>query len=775
MSAVFVGRERELSSLVTALSKGARTLVLRGPPGVGKSSLARAFAEAVRRDGAAARPVIELSLSHARDRASALSALSSALGLDLRSSDANVVFERVVRTVESAPHVLVIDDVDDAVAGLVEDLVDAVESMCVLLCSTRWLSVGADLVLDVAPLSSEDAAKLLEARVARLSSLALSRETSAAITASVDRLPLAIELLAAKVAAIGPSPVLEALSDGRLVLDGLERSIAAAFDALEIEAQRALVALSALRSSFDADAATAMIDRDSSAALAVLEQLVRASLVVARVDADRSRFSMLDSIREFAARRAGEDVRERHCAYFGRDSAPRGDDPAVWNALAKDHADLDAAWRWATNTKAIDARRAELAAKVALRLDVVLVVRGLYEAHQEVIEKTSAMIEALASSESTPIAIGLAIDLAIAKGRALALHGRLRESVAPFRWALDAAVASGDAARAVFSQANLCFVLGPLEAFDEARALGEAALDEATRLRSHRLIAAAEQALGAVEFYRGDQERAVAHYTRALASAEVVRAPRLLGIVHANYGLAEAARGAVHEALSRNALARESLAIAGDRFLLGRVAVFDAKYRFQLDDLEASEALLPAALDEAIALSDLSGELEARLTLARIAQRRAGGRDDALYRQRLAALEATVRLCDDRTWSRKLAELRAEERRDSGAPAIALSLSRDGRALEVGGSKLDLSKRGPLRKILVALVRARLDEGGRALDASAVRAAGWPGEKMLAESAAARVYMAISRLRALGLEALLQTSDEGYSLDPRANVRWIER
>ena len=45
---------------------------------------------------------------------------------------------------------------------------------------------------------------------------------------------------------------------------------------------------------------------------------------------------------------------------------------------------------------------------------------------------------------------------------------------------------------------------------------------------------------------------------------------------------------------------------------------------------------------------------------------------------------------------------------------------------------------------------------------------------MRAESAAARVYMAIRRLRAMGLGALIRTSDEGYSLDPETRVRWLD-
>jgi hypothetical protein len=74
--------------------------------------------------------------------------------------------------------------------------------------------------------------------------------------------------------------------------------------------------------------------------------------------------------------------------------------------------------------------------------------------------------------------------------------------------------------------------------------------------------------------------------------------------------------------------------------------------------------------------------------------------------------------------------------------------------------------------VLLALVVTRLARPGEALSAAEVLAEGWPGERMFPESGAARVYMAVRRLRALGLEATLRTSDEGYMLDPRADIAW---
>jgi hypothetical protein len=109
-----------------------------------------------------------------------------------------------------------------------------------------------------------------------------------------------------------------------------------------------------------------------------------------------------------------------------------------------------------------------------------------------------------------------------------------------------------------------------------------------------------------------------------------------------------------------------------------------------------------------------------------------------------------------------------------GAAPARLRLARDGRALELDGEQFDLSRRGPLRRILLALVEARLRAPGAALSTAEVQEAGWPGERMRPESAAARVYMAIRRLRVLGLQRGLRTCDVGYVLDTRLAVEWLD-
>jgi hypothetical protein len=46
----------------------------------------------------------------------------------------------------------------------------------------------------------------------------------------------------------------------------------------------------------------------------------------------------------------------------------------------------------------------------------------------------------------------------------------------------------------------------------------------------------------------------------------------------------------------------------------------------------------------------------------------------------------------------------------------------------------------------------------------------WDGEKVIAEAAASRVYVAINTLRNMGLRSVLKSEPSGYFLDPDVPV-----
>jgi hypothetical protein len=102
-----------------------------------------------------------------------------------------------------------------------------------------------------------------------------------------------------------------------------------------------------------------------------------------------------------------------------------------------------------------------------------------------------------------------------------------------------------------------------------------------------------------------------------------------------------------------------------------------------------------------------------------------------------------------------------------GTNAPCIRLGADGEWLETpNGMRHSLRARRSLRRLLLALAEARRSWPGTRLSVEELVQAGWPGENPLVEAGANRVYVAISTLRQLGLNNLLQRFDGGYRLDP---------
>jgi hypothetical protein len=79
---------------------------------------------------------------------------------------------------------------------------------------------------------------------------------------------------------------------------------------------------------------------------------------------------------------------------------------------------------------------------------------------------------------------------------------------------------------------------------------------------------------------------------------------------------------------------------------------------------------------------------------------------------------------------------------------------------------VDLSRRRALRCILDALAARRANAPGEALELDSLVDAGWPGERLMLDSGATRVYTAVATLRRMGLRHYLLRRDDGYFLDP---------
>ena len=88
------------------------------------------------------------------------------------------------------------------------------------------------------------------------------------------------------------------------------------------------------------------------------------------------------------------------------------------------------------------------------------------------------------------------------------------------------------------------------------------------------------------------------------------------------------------------------------------------------------------------------------------------------------------------------------------------------------GAPVDLSRRRVLRRVLAKLVRERVRSRGSPVPASALVAAGWPGELMTPASAANRLHVTLGMLRGLGARQVIEHVPGGWRLRP--DVRVVE-
>jgi hypothetical protein len=374
---------------------------------------------------------------------------------------------------------------------------------------------------------------------------------------------------------------------------------------------------------------------------------------------------------------------------------------------------------------------------------------------------------ALASETRAAEELGLALWIRVAD--AMFFVGALDLGSPAFDRAVTLADAS-DASDALEPRVRARIVAGraALERGDPAHAeamvteaVGLAASGGRDDLRSEALRGAGWTALASAKL-----EAARTSFEVAQGLAEAARDPRGLADATAGRGILALLTG---ETEAGRALLGEALAI----HVVTRDAPREAAVRGMM-------ALLPEQLDapaDAALLAGQLGELRASgqrwreaLVLARLAlQARARG-DDADASAHLREARAAAALS-----GMSASALVATLMETKGAARPEFLVGFEGRSLTLpSGEVHDLTRHGPVRRVLWALAVARVNEGGVARSALELVDAGWPGEKMRHEAATLRVYTTVRRLRALGLADALVTRDDGYLFDPEAAIA-IER
>jgi predicted ATPase len=353
----FVGRTHELTEL-RALLAGTRLLTLAGTGGAGKTRLALELARAVEQvypDGAV---VVELApVFDPR-----LVAAAAATALDVRALPGRPVTEAVVDFLAPRTLLLVVDNCEHvlgASAALADELLRAAPGLAVVATSREPLRIAGEVVFRVPSLAIPDPEealapdRLLGYEAVRLF---VDRATAAApsfrldernaadvarICIRLDGLPLALELAAGRLGALGAGVVAERLDDRFRVLRAgsrtaptrqqtLEATLQWSHDLLEADEQLLFRRLAVFAGGFDLEAVEAVcagggLDRDD--VVDVLARLVEKSLVAR--DGQR-RYRLLETVRLYARQRLeeageGEALADRH-SRWALELAEREDD-----------------------------------------------------------------------------------------------------------------------------------------------------------------------------------------------------------------------------------------------------------------------------------------------------------------------------------------------------------------------------------------------------------------------------------------------------------------
>jgi hypothetical protein len=86
------------------------------------------------------------------------------------------------------------------------------------------------------------------------------------------------------------------------------------------------------------------------------------------------------------------------------------------------------------------------------------------------------------------------------------------------------------------------------------------------------------------------------------------------------------------------------------------------------------------------------------------------------------------------------------------------------------GVHVDLGRRPTMRRIVTALVDARIETEGDAISSATLIGIGWPEDAAVTEASANRLRVTLCRLRQLGLEGVLVTTSNGWMLDPAVPI-----
>jgi len=418
----FVGREPELAA-VGADVADYRLVTLTGVGGVGKTRIAVRAADTVSTrypDG-----VWWCDLAPLTDAAAVEPALTTVLGVQ-RQAGAGTV-EALLAFLAPKRLLLVMDNCEHVLSG-VRPLLDAILSGCpgvgVLATSRTPLGVAGERLRPIAPLPLSlpdlDGSCVLDSPAATLfldRARAVRPDLDATgtnlvrvidVCTRLDGLPLAIELAAARVRSLNPADLADRLTDPFDLLSAIGASASGrhgtmravldwSYHLLGAAQRRLFDRLSVFAGGFTLAAAEGVCAGSGvgrSDVVDLLTDLVDASMVTAGPTTGETRYSLLETLRQYGLLRLDDDgdvetFRLAHARYFAAqvnraDRGLRGPDEELWvGVVDRDLDNLRSAHRWAVEHENAD---------LALEMSSGLRYYALYRFRDEVVSWGEAAI-----------------------------------------------------------------------------------------------------------------------------------------------------------------------------------------------------------------------------------------------------------------------------------------------------------------------------------------------------------------------------------------------
>jgi predicted ATPase/class 3 adenylate cyclase len=386
----FVGREKELTDMKKLLHD-AHMLTLIGTGGTGKTRLAIQAASEVLDHYPDGVWLVEL----APILDPLLVPRTTAITIGLRDEPQRPVIDMLCDYLRNKRMLLILDNCEhlvDACARMAERILHISADTQILASSREALGIGGEVTYRVPSLglpdlghlppvdslSQYEAIKLFIDRArSAIPSFRVTNENAPAVAQichRLDGIPLAIELAAAKIHVIGVEQISKRLDDRFRLLTGgsrtaLERhqTLRAAIDwsyNLLPSAEKALFSkLSVFVSGWALDAAEAICADElvkDAEVLDLLEQLINKSLVLMEEMQGKTRYRMLETMRQYANEKlvesgASDALRDRHLEYFlglAEAAEPHLTRPEQLEWLTKldaDYENLRLALEWALN------------------------------------------------------------------------------------------------------------------------------------------------------------------------------------------------------------------------------------------------------------------------------------------------------------------------------------------------------------------------------------------------------------------------------------------